>query len=486
MPRDAIDHLAQPLDRHHPRIDRLPPGGQFVEAANIHLAILRQRQRARDRGRGHRERMRRAAALGGERQALRHAKAVLLVDHHEAEIAVIDRVLKDRVGADQELDRAIEQPHQDRLALAPLGPARQQRDLHPRRAEHLPERLEMLARENFGRRKQRRLLARLDRDQHGIQGHHRLARANIALQQPQHRGLLRHVAFDLGDRARLRARQREGQMQLGPQAPIAHQGNALAPPPLGLDQQQREAVRQQFVIGEPVARFLVGADVPRAQRRSPRWPARLRQLARFDPFGQLGQPRQRLLGEARHARLGETSGQAIDRLALPLHLRRAGFLDVIGMDDLEHIAIAIEPPGDPARLAHRQQFLGGIGRFAEPAQRADIACPVLRQHPVRPAAAGTRGAVLDRGENDDHLLALARGFQIGNRAAADEAFGQVIGEILDPRQAELLERLHQLRPDAFERLDFGKQRIESLGAHRALLSSLNRHCELKRRGPVAR
>ena len=77
--------------------------------------------------------------------------------------------------------------------------------------------------------------------------------------------------------------------------------------------------------------------------------------------------------------------------------------------------------------------------------------------------------MFNRGERDYHLLTLARLIEIGNRMAADEAFGQVIGEILEPRQAELLERLHQLRPDAFERLDFGEQGIESLGAHGFML-----------------
>jgi len=43
------------------------------------------------------------------------------------------------------------------------------------------------------------LLARFDGDQHGIQRNHRLASADIALQQPQHRRFLRHVAFNLGD-----------------------------------------------------------------------------------------------------------------------------------------------------------------------------------------------------------------------------------------------------------------------------------------------
>ena len=55
---------------------------------------------------------------------------------------------------------------------------------------------EVLAREDLGRRHQRRLAAGLDRVQHGQQGDHRLAAADIALQQPQHPRCGGHVGVD--------------------------------------------------------------------------------------------------------------------------------------------------------------------------------------------------------------------------------------------------------------------------------------------------
>ena len=269
MPFHPGDHFLHARLRNHQRLDRLPSGRELVEAAHVHFAILRQRQRARDRGRGHREGVRCAPALARQRQPLGDAEAVLLVDHHKAEVAVVHAVLKDRVGAHQQLDRAIEQPHQDRFALASLGAARQQRDLHPRRTEHLAQRLEMLAGEDFGGGQQRGLLARLDRDQHRIQRHHGLARTDIALQQAQHRCLLRHVARDLGDGALLRAGEAEGQLQLRAQGAVAHQRLPAPLAPVGLHQQQRKAVRQQFVIGQPVARLGLGAFVGELQRLAP-------------------------------------------------------------------------------------------------------------------------------------------------------------------------------------------------------------------------
>ena len=124
----------------------------------------------------------------------------------------------------------------------------------PVRRGQAAQRLVMLAGEDFGRCQQRRLRAGLDRDQHGFERHDRLARADIALQQPQHRRALRHVAFDLADRARLRAGQREGQLQLGPQTAVAFQRLPLARAVGVAHQHQREAVGQQFVISQPIAR----------------------------------------------------------------------------------------------------------------------------------------------------------------------------------------------------------------------------------------
>ena len=76
--------------------------------------------------------------------------------------------------------------------------------------------------------------------------------------------------------------------------------------------------------------------------------------------------------------------------------------------------------------------------------------------------------MLDDGERHDDMLADIRVIEIGHRAALHEALGQVIGEIAHPHQAELLERLFQLRPDALEVLGFGEKRVERLGAHDAV------------------
>ena len=69
----------------------------------------------------------------------------------------------------------------------------------------------VLAREHFRRRHQRRLRAGFDRDRHGEQRDDRLARADVALQQPQHAARRGHVRLDLAQGLALRAGQREGE-----------------------------------------------------------------------------------------------------------------------------------------------------------------------------------------------------------------------------------------------------------------------------------
>ena len=57
----------------------------------------------------------------------------------------------------------------------------------------------MLAREDFGRRHQRRLAAGFDHGRGGEQRDHGLAGADIALQQPQHALGLGEIGDDVGD-----------------------------------------------------------------------------------------------------------------------------------------------------------------------------------------------------------------------------------------------------------------------------------------------
>src|SRR6187551_3496530 len=103
--------------------------------------------------------MRRHAPFLRQQQALADTELVLLVDHYEAEVPVGDRLLKDRVGADDHIDRAIEHPHEDRFARAALVAPGEQRDVDASDTGHGAQGVEMLAREDLGRGEHRRLRA---------------------------------------------------------------------------------------------------------------------------------------------------------------------------------------------------------------------------------------------------------------------------------------------------------------------------------------
>ncbi len=87
---------------------------------------------------------------------------------------------------------------------------------------------EMLPRQNFGRRHERRLAAGLDDMRRGKQRDDGLAGADVAVQQPQHALRLRQIGDDVGDGAALRRRERIGQRRGDACAQAAFGGAAAA------------------------------------------------------------------------------------------------------------------------------------------------------------------------------------------------------------------------------------------------------------------
>ena len=105
-----------------------------------------------------------------------------------------------------EVDRAVGEAGQDRLALAAFLAAGEHGDAD---AGGLGERRDgagVLADEQLGRRHDRGLGAGLDDVRRGEQRDHRLARADVALEQAQHAFRRGEVGVDLGERRRLAAR----------------------------------------------------------------------------------------------------------------------------------------------------------------------------------------------------------------------------------------------------------------------------------------
>ena len=147
-------------------------------------------------------------ALLRQRKPLVHAEAMLLVDDREREIAERDLLLEQRMGAD-ERDRSRRRRGRASISRALAAASRGRsgsRRACPAASASGAMVVEMLARQDFGRRHQRGLAAGLVTARGGEQRHHGLAGADVALQQPQHALGLGQIGDDLGDGARLRGR----------------------------------------------------------------------------------------------------------------------------------------------------------------------------------------------------------------------------------------------------------------------------------------
>lgn len=149
-----------------------------------------------------------AGGLLAQRVALLDAEAVLLVDHDEPQVGELHVLLEQRVRADDDAGRPRGRVEQGLAAR--LGPLRagQQGDARGvlgaaelpglgERPEHRDDRAVVLLGQHLGRREQGRLPARVDHLEHRAQAHDRLARADVALEQPVHRVGAGQVGRDL-------------------------------------------------------------------------------------------------------------------------------------------------------------------------------------------------------------------------------------------------------------------------------------------------
>ena len=136
---------------------------------------------------------------------------MLLVDHREPEIGECDALLKQRMGADRDVDRpsanAASEARRAAALSRPVMSAMRKADACRQRRHALV----VLAGENLGRRHHRRLPAGFDHLRHRQQRDDGLARSDVALQQPQHALLGSQIGADVVDRLALRAGQRKGQ-----------------------------------------------------------------------------------------------------------------------------------------------------------------------------------------------------------------------------------------------------------------------------------
>ena len=254
----------------------------------------------------------------GERRALLDAESMLLVDDGDREIAEVDLLLDQRVRADRDLHVARRDQLPDVRVLLRRQRAREERDADAElRADPL-DREEVLLGEHLRRGHHRPLPVGLDGPQQGVQCDDRLARADVALQQPLHRRRLREITVDLGDRAILRVGERERE-----HLPVARQERARVGQRLG---NELLALRRAAGERELEDEELVEGEAPATHFRLLQ---RARPMQRNERIGAKRQP----LGGRKPRRQGVPLGshllerRAHERAQLLLRQRLAGGID---------------------------------------------------------------------------------------------------------------------------------------------------------------
>ena len=183
-------------------LDRQAPLRRGGDHRQVAQALERHRERARDRRRSERE----YVHLGAQRLQrflLAHAEAVLLVHDHQAQPRELHVAREQLVGADRDIDLSAGDALQRGGGFLAGAKARQLGELHREIGEAIREGLEVLLREQRGRREYGDLHAVCDRDERGAQRHLGLAEADVAADQPVHRLALAHVFDHCADRALL-------------------------------------------------------------------------------------------------------------------------------------------------------------------------------------------------------------------------------------------------------------------------------------------
>ena len=128
--------------------------------------------------------------------ALEHAEAVLLVDDDQAETLEADGLLDQRMGADDDAQRAVGQLFVDFFLLGGRDAAGQQADFDAQRREPPVQRQRVLLGKHGRRRHHGGLHARVERLQERHHGDDGFSRTDVALQQAVHGHGAAHVVGD--------------------------------------------------------------------------------------------------------------------------------------------------------------------------------------------------------------------------------------------------------------------------------------------------
>ena len=443
---------------------------------------MRHDQRARDRRRRHDQHVGAgAAALRLQRQALVHAEAVLLVDDGEGEVAEDDVRLEQRVRADDDVDVAAGEALEQFLARAALLAPGEQPDAQPGLVGERRDRFQVLARQHFRRRHQRRLARRPPprwpwraAPRPSCRSRRRPAAAAAC-------GAVRPCRLDLAHRLALGVGQREGQGvgKLGAHASIALHDAARARLEVLPHQGERQLAGKQLVVGETLPWRAAGRDVAGVRRlvQALQRSAEVRPAARLHPgrllpLRHLAQALQRLPRRLLHDLARQAGGERIDRLQHRQVAARLRRHDVVGMRHLQLVAVALDAPRHVALLADGKLPLDELALGVEE-HEVELSRLVLDPHLVGRAVVAARRRVvledahLERGDRARHGLGDGR---LG--APVDDAVGQVPQQIEHARLGDagrqvdaFAHQQDQPRTDAGQRLQRGEEGRQLDGPH---------------------
>jgi hypothetical protein len=384
-------------------------------------------------------------SLGAQGPPLADAEAVLLVDHGQAEGFERPVLLDQGVGSDQDVDLAGGAGVPDALLLRPAQTTADQVHVQPEGCQQAGDGAMVLLGEDLGRGHQGRLVAVADGDEGGRGRDHRLARADVALQQPAHRQGAGHIARDLADHAALGCRELERQ-QGGEVLEHARTGRQRDPRlpllPLPATAQHADLDQQQLVEGQTpargrergvVLRKVGGRDRLRERRQAGHGhPVRRKRVTHLRQAGVQGEPDPRANLLVRDAlRLGIEGHQA------PGVQQVLGVELELGRDELQGPVRARLYPSaedDPPRSGKGSDQV----RLVEPHGVAEPG--IVLQHGVGHGQAVTRVApglhLPDRGE-DGRLPARRQGGQGRHRSPVEVAPGEVVEQVAHAVHAQL-------------------------------------------------
>ena len=265
------------------------------------------------------------------------------------------------------------------------------------RLQPLHQLVEVLLGQDLGGRHERALPAGVDGARGGQRGHHRLARAHVALQQAVHGHGLGQIGVDLGTHPRLGGGERKGQggEQAAVQLPVRRgQRRCAQPLPRGQGLRLGQLLRQQFVKLQALPGRM--AAVFQGGQGQPGW-GLVQQAHSLLQVGQAGGHRARWQHFVQgHARQGRTDGFA------QVHLRQLRAAGVngrqrqgqrrTGLHRLEHRVHHLPPQKAATHLtAHAHALAAGQhllvrGVEVQKTQRDLAAVVGQAHHQLAPAA----------------------------------------------------------------------------------------------------